>query len=123
MGGIVEILVGSLLVFGAGMAFIGSLGLARLGNFYLRLHGPAKATTLGVGSILIAAAVHFSAGGGGWSVGELLVSAFLLLTAPISAHLLVKAALHLHRQRGEGADLGLPAPPPQQSAATDQFTK
>ena len=57
--------------------------------------GPTKATTLGVGSLLIASAVHFSSRGDGLSLHEILVTLFLFITAPVSAHLLSKAALHL----------------------------
>ncbi len=84
-----------LIVTGALFVFIGSLGLARLKDFYTRLHGPTKATTLGVGSLLIASAVHFSTSGDGVSLHEILVTLFLFITAPVSAHLMSKAALHL----------------------------
>jgi len=67
----------------------------RLKDFYTRLHGPTKATTLGVGSLLIASVVHFSTQGNGLSLHEILVTLFLFITAPVSAHLLSKAALHL----------------------------
>lgn len=102
MHAIADVMVGLLLVTGAVFAFIGSLGLARLSDFYRRLHGPTKATTLGVGGVLIASAIHFSVGAPGLSLHELLVSAFLFLTAPVSAHLLVKAALHLEATRHSG---------------------
>jgi multicomponent K+:H+ antiporter subunit G len=84
-----------LIVIGALFVFVGSLGLARLKDFYTRLHGPTKATTLGVGSLLIASAIHFSTRGDGISLHEILVTLFLFITAPVSAHLLSKAALHL----------------------------
>ena len=90
-----ELVVSALLIVGAAFALVGSIGLARLPDFYARLHGPTKATTLGVGAMLIASAVWFSGRGGGVSLHELLVAAFLFLTAPASAHLLAKAALHL----------------------------
>ena len=60
-----EYLVAFLILAGAVFTFIGSLGLARLRDFYTRLHGPTKATTLGVGSLLIASAVYFSSGAEG----------------------------------------------------------
>ena len=50
--------------------------------------------TLGVGGMLIASAVHFSTGPG-TSLHEVLVTMFLFMTAPVSAHLLCKAAIHL----------------------------
>ncbi|MDP1898812.1 MAG: Na+/H+ antiporter subunit G [Sulfurimicrobium sp.] len=90
-----ELLLSFLVLAGAIFTFIGSLGLARLGDFYTRLHGPTKATTLGVGSLLIASAVYFSVTGESLSLHEVLVALFLFITAPISAHLMAKAALHL----------------------------
>ncbi|TCT21918.1 Na+/H+ antiporter subunit G [Thiobaca trueperi] len=89
-----DILLSVLILTGAIFTFIGSLGLARLRDFYTRLHGPTKATTLGVGSLLIASMIHFSAQGEGVSLHEILVTLFLFITAPVSAHLLSKAALH-----------------------------
>ena len=90
-----DILLSLLILAGAAFTFIGSLGLARLRDFYTRLHGPTKATTLGVGSLLIASAIYFSTRGEGISLHEVLVTLFLFITAPASAHLLSKAALHL----------------------------
>ncbi|MFO7604560.1 MAG: Na+/H+ antiporter subunit G [Gammaproteobacteria bacterium] len=93
-----EILLSLLIITGAAFTFIGSLGLVRLKDFYTRLHGPTKATTLGVGCILIASAVYFSHQGDGISLHEILVTLFLFITAPVSAHLLGKAALHLQTE-------------------------
>ncbi len=90
-----EYLLAFLIVAGGVFTFIGSLGLARLRDFYTRLHGPTKATTLGVGCILIASAAYFSRLQGEPSLHEVLVTLFLFITAPVSAHLLAKAALHL----------------------------
>lgn len=96
MNPLVEILLSLLILAGGAFTFIGSLGLARFRDFYTRLHGPTKASTLGVGCLLIASSVFFSVTGEGWSLHEILVSLFLFITAPISAHLLAKAALHRH---------------------------
>lgn len=93
-----EYLLSLLILIGAAFTFIGSLGLARLEDFYTRLHGPTKATTLGVGSLLIASALYFSTQDGGISLHEVLITLFLFITAPVSAHLLAKAALHLELQ-------------------------
>lgn len=90
-----DYLLSFLILTGAVFTFIGSLGLVRLRDFYTRLHGPTKATTLGVGCMLIASSVFFSYRGDGMSLHEVLVTLFLFITAPISAHLLAKAALHL----------------------------
>lgn len=97
MSAAAEILLSILVLAGAAFTFIGSLGLWRLRDFYTRLHGPTKATTLGVGCLLVASSTFFSLAGGaesGVSLHEILVSLFLFITAPVSAHLLAKAALH-----------------------------
>jgi len=92
-----DLLLAVLLVIGAAFALIGSWGLARLSDFFKRLHGPTKASTLGVGCVLIASMLYFTfrPGSTGASLHELLITLFVFLTAPVSAHLLVSAALAL----------------------------
>ncbi len=95
---IIEIFVSLLLLMGASFALIGSIGLARLPDFFMRLHGPTKATTLGVGGMALGSLLYFSNTAGGLSLHELLLTAFLFMTAPISASLASKAALHLRTE-------------------------
>ena len=90
-----DYLISFLILTGAIFTFIGSLGLVRLQDFYTRLHGPTKATTLGVGCLLIASSVYFSIYTAGLSLHEILITIFLFITAPVSAHMLAKAALHV----------------------------
>ena len=90
-----EAIIACCLVIGGAFTLIGSIGLARLPDLFTRLHGPTKATTLGVGSILIASLVHFSARSPGLSLHELLITLFLFITAPVSASLIAQAARHL----------------------------
>ncbi len=123
MSPIAEILIAVLLVIGGTFILVGSWGLARLPSLMTRLHGPTKATTLGVGGCLIASMIYFPASGGALSAHELLITIFLFLTAPISANMIAKA--HLHRQ-GHGIDPnpsddiieGLPTPPSSSDWAT-----
>lgn len=89
-------LVTFFLISGASFALIGSIGLARLPDFFSRLHGPTKATTLGVGGTLIASMLYFSTRGDSISLHELLITLFLFITAPVSAYMLSKTAVHLH---------------------------
>lgn len=91
------------LVAGATFALIGSIGLARLDDFYTRLHGPTKSTTLGVGGMLVASALYFSGAGDGVSLHELLITLFLFMTAPVSGHLLAKTGLHIGVRNVSGA--------------------
>jgi multicomponent K+:H+ antiporter subunit G len=104
---IIEALVALFLLIGAVFALVGSIGLAKLPDFFMRLHGPTKATTLGVGGMIIGSVLYFSTRGEGLSLHELLITLFLFITAPVSAHILAKAALHLRLRtvewtRGKG---------------------
>ncbi len=90
-----DALLAALVLAGAAFALIGSWGLARLSDFLKRLHGPTKATTLGVGCVLIVSVAWFSVTRGTASLHELIITLFLFMTAPVSAHLLIKAALKL----------------------------
>lgn len=90
-----DLLIAFFLIGGAGFALIGSIGLVRLPDIFSRLHGPTKATTLGVGGTLAASSLYFSIYGEGISLHELLIMLFLFITAPVSAHLMAKAAIHL----------------------------
>ncbi|MES0882944.1 monovalent cation/H(+) antiporter subunit G [Roseibium sp. SCP14] len=87
---IVEIVIGLMLVVGALFALAASIGLLRLKDVYMRMHAASKAGTLGSGVMLLALAVH--AGDLSIVTRALAGVVFFLLTAPISAHLLAKAA-------------------------------
>jgi multicomponent K+:H+ antiporter subunit G len=100
---LIESVVSVLVLIGASFTLIGSIGLARLPDFFTRLHGPSKATTLGVGGIILASALYFSTQGRGLSLHELLITVFIAITTPISAHLLAKAALHRRLPGSEGS--------------------
>jgi len=95
----VDAVVAALILTGSLFALIGSIGLWKLPDFFMRLHGPTKATTLGVGSLVIGSLVYFSSRGEGLSLHELLITIFLFITAPVSAHLLAKAAMHQRVRR------------------------
>lgn len=96
-----EIVISIMILLGGAFALIGSWGLVRLPSLMTRLHGPTKATTLGVGGILIASMIYFPVFAGHFSAHELLITLFLFIAAPITANMIAKA--HLHRQ-GTGID-------------------
>jgi multicomponent K+:H+ antiporter subunit G len=89
-----QIAVAAMLGVGGFFTLVGAIGMLRFKDFYMRLHAPTKATTLGVGGMLLASMLaHFALGA--WLPHELLITLFLFLTAPVSANLLAKAALHV----------------------------
>jgi multicomponent K+:H+ antiporter subunit G len=90
---VVELLVSLLMLAGGAFALVGAIGLVRLRDLYMRLHAPTKASTLGVGGALLASMLYFGWTGQRLVIHELLITVFVFLTAPISAHLLVKSAL------------------------------
>lgn len=92
----VEIIVSAFLLMGGVFVLLGSFGLLKLPDFYTRLHAPTKATTLGMAGLLIGSMIYFFAAEQRLMVHELLITLFLLITAPVSAHMLAKTALH-HR--------------------------
>ena len=77
---------------------VGSIGLIKLNNAMSRLHAPTKASTLGVGSILMGSMVYSFVASDG-SLHETLVMALLFLSAPITANFIAK--VNLHRLRGK----------------------
>lgn len=89
-----QVAIAAMLVVGGFFTLVGAIGMLRFRDFYMRLHAPTKATTLGVGGVLLAGmAAGFAQGS--WLPHELLITLFLFVTAPVSANLLAKAALHL----------------------------
>ena len=90
----VQMLMALLLVVGGLFALVGAIGLLRFRDFYMRLHAPTKASTLGVGGVLLASML-VSWGSGRMGLHELLITLFVFVTAPVSANLLALAALHL----------------------------
>ena len=86
--------VAALLVLGGLITLVGTLGLLRLKTFYQRIHGPAIAISMGAGCILVASMVYFTATQSRLVIHELLIGAFVLMTAPVVAMLLTRAALY-----------------------------
>lgn len=88
----IEQITAILLITGSLFCFIAALGMLRLPDTLTRMHAATKAGTLGAGLILIAVAAFYH------EIGTTLRSAaaivFLLLTAPVAAHLIGRAAYH-----------------------------
>lgn len=82
------------LLSGGLFVLLGSVTLLKLPDFYTRLHGPTKATTLGLGSLVLASLLYFNFQLEQLSLQQLLLALFLFISAPVTAHLLIKVALH-----------------------------
>ncbi len=106
------LVVAALVLLGAGLCLIGSVGLIRLTTFYQRVHAPTLGTTLGAGSILLASMLCFSLLESRPVLHEILIAAFVTVTTPVTLMLLVRAALYRDRI-GEGSG---EAPPPRSSS-------
>ena len=101
-----EIVVAVLLVASGGLVLTAALGLWRLPDFFLRMHAPALASTLGAWLVTLASIVHFSVREGGLSLHVWLIIILLSITAPVTTVVLARAALFRRRQAGD------PLPPP-----------
>jgi multicomponent K+:H+ antiporter subunit G len=101
MNFVVELLIAISLVISGIFGLVGSYGLVKLKDSLQRLHAPTKATTLGVGGVLVASMIYFFAKTGSLSIHELLISVFLLLTAPITANFIAKTYLARHLKESD----------------------
>lgn len=95
-----EILAAFLLFTGACFNLLAAIGIIRMPDLFTRLHAATKASTLGVGCIMAGVAIHF------WSLETttraVTTTVFLLLTAPVGAHLLARAAYWMGIEFWEG---------------------
>jgi multicomponent K+:H+ antiporter subunit G len=81
------------LICGGLLALIGSIGLLRMRSFYARMHPPTMGATLGSGCVLLASMLVTSALLQRPVIHELLITVFVLITAPVSAMTLMRAAV------------------------------
>lgn len=93
-----ELLVSLLLVCGSLTALIGSLGLLRLKDFYARIHSPTLGATLGCACLVAATILFFSLAEGRLAARAILISIFVVITAPLSAMLLIKVGMYRARR-------------------------
>lgn len=90
-----------LLIIGGLCTLVGSIGLLRLKHFYDRMHAPSMGNTLGAGCVLVASGLISSAILGRPVVHEVLITVFIVTTSPITAMLVMRAAIHRDGPRRE----------------------
>jgi len=88
------LVVGVLLILGAGIILTGTLGLLRLRTFYQRIHGPAVSLSLGAACVLLASMVYFTVAQSRLVVHEVIIAGFLVMTAPVVAMMIMRAAVY-----------------------------
>ncbi|MDQ3937636.1 MAG: monovalent cation/H(+) antiporter subunit G [Chloroflexota bacterium] len=85
-----DLLAAGLMLIGAVLMLLAAVGILRMPDLFTRMQASTKAASLGSGTALLAVALHFSELGVG--VRAILAIAFIFLTAPISAHMIARAA-------------------------------
>ena len=82
-----------LLLIGATFLLLASVGVVRMPDVFTRMQAATKASTLGAGCVLLAVAVYFNELG--IIMRALAGIVFFLLTAPVTAHVIGRAAYFL----------------------------
>lgn len=95
-----EVLIAALVLGGAIIALLGSMGLMRLKSYFERVHAPSIIATMGCWLIMWATFVFFSATGQGLALHALLIAVFIAVTVPITTIFLMRAALFRARRAG-----------------------
>jgi multicomponent K+:H+ antiporter subunit G len=98
---IAEAVVALLLLASGVIVLLAALGLARLPDFFARMHAPALASTLAAWVVSLASIVHFSTRAGSLSLHVWLIIIVLSITAPVTTMVLARAALFRRRQAGD----------------------
>ena len=102
---IIDLLITGFIIVGGLFGFVGSFGLLKLNDPMSRMHAPTKATTLGVGGVLLGSMLHAVVYEGRLSAHELLITLFLLVSAPVTANFLAKVFIN---QQTKPKDLPVP---------------
>lgn len=92
---------GVLLIAAGLLAVVGSFGLLRMPSFFARMHPPAMGNTLGLGCVLVASMLVTSAASARPVVHELLITLFVVMTAPVTAMMLARAAMYRRERRAQ----------------------
>jgi len=87
----------ALVVIGATLTFLGTLGMVQLKSFYDRIHAPTLGTSWGTAAVLLASMLVFGWIGGRVVLHELLIGIFVMLTTPVTLMLLGRSALFRDR--------------------------
>ena len=93
---------GFLILVGGGFCLIAAAGVIRMPDVFVRMHASTKAGTLGIGLIGLGTAIAMASTD--FTIKSLLIVAFMIITAPVGAHLLGRAAFRSQTQVWSGTD-------------------
>jgi multicomponent K+:H+ antiporter subunit G len=96
-----QLIIALVVLAGALITFIGTVGLVRWATFYQRIHAPTLGSSLGAALILLGSSLHSSLGAGRPVLHEVLILIFILITTPVTLMLLARAALYRDRSEGD----------------------
>ena len=96
-----EVAIAALVLLGASIALVGSLGLLRLGTYFERVHAPSIIATMGCWCIMHGTLLYFSLQGHGIAAHPLLIALFVAITVPVTNIFLMRAALFRARRAGQ----------------------
>ena len=105
-----ELIVAVLVLAGAALALLGSIGLLRLPTFFERVHAPSIIATLGCWLIMHGTVLYFSVADRSLALHALLIAVFVAITVPIMSIFLMRAALFRARQANDNVPPNLSAP-------------
>ncbi|WP_017728447.1 monovalent cation/H(+) antiporter subunit G [Halalkalibacterium ligniniphilum] len=91
----VEIIISAFAIIGGLLSIVGSIGLLRLPDVYLRIHAVSKNATLGVIMIMVATFLFFLLLEGEFIGKILLTILFVFLTAPVAGLMISRAAYRI----------------------------
>jgi multicomponent K+:H+ antiporter subunit G len=102
-----DIAISAVVLCGALIAFMGSLGLLRLKSYFERVHAPSIIATMGCWCVMHGALVYFSVQEGFLALHVLLIALFVAITVPVTSIFLMRAALFRARRSGEAVPQSL----------------
>ena len=107
--------IAALVLAGAALALLGSIGLLRLPTFFERVHAPAIIATGACWCILGACVLFFSLQSGTLALHPLLLAVFIAITVPITTIFLMRASMFRARQAGQDVPANISSKAPSSS--------
>ena len=96
----IQWLIGLLALAGSTLVLLAAIGVIRMPDLFMRMQAATKATTLGLACLLAATALQladFSS-----FIRAISIGAFVMLTSPVSTHVIARAAYRTHVQLWKG---------------------